>query len=251
MKPLQTALETAKSALKIAQDQLTQAQTAKKAADEALARAKETAMTDAEKYGNDVQINNITAKAGTQTLPELTMANPEQSPVAHASYMVLMAAAKESLPAMLYGTKLSWNKLAQALRDLANAGDYTEEALVTFPDGFTVVKKFALHVTAPATVNNGGNHNDASIYEPYHILILFDATTNKEITRQTAKQVDRPDVARAFGDTRTAGDAGFNNTFTSFKPVAGYYYKLVSRYSLKADANSNYTDYWLDIGKLN
>lgn len=66
LKPLQTALETAKSALKIAQDQLTQAQTAKKTADEALARAKEAAMTDAEKYGNDVQINNITAKAGTK-----------------------------------------------------------------------------------------------------------------------------------------------------------------------------------------
>lgn len=93
------------------------------------------------------------------------------------------------------------------------------------------------------TLNVAGWHaNDASIYEPYHILILFDATTNKEITRQTAKQVDRPDVARAFGNTRTAGDAGFNNIFTSFKPVAGHYYKLVSRYSLKADANSNYTD---------
>ena len=66
LKPWQTALETDKSALKIAQDQLTQAQTAKKTADEALASAKEAAMTDAEKYGNDVQINNITAKAGTK-----------------------------------------------------------------------------------------------------------------------------------------------------------------------------------------
>lgn len=101
------------------------------------------------------------------------------------------------------------------------------------------------------TLNVAGWHaNDASIYEPYRTLILYDATANKEVTRQTAKQKARSDVARAFGDIRTAGNAGFENAFTSFKPVAGHYYKLVSRYSLTADANENYTDYWFDVGKL-
>lgn len=96
----------------------------------------------------------------------------------------------------------------------------------------------------------GWHANDASIYEPYRTLILFDSTANREVTRQSVTAVSRPDVARAFNDTRTAGNSGFNAMFTGFTPVAGHQYSLVSRYSLTADANHNYTDDWFSLGTL-
>lgn len=213
------------------------------------------------------------------------MANPEQSPVATASYMVLMAADKESLPAMLYGTKLSWNNPAQALRDLANAGDYTEEALVTFPDGSTVVKKFALHVTAPAAVNNGGNHNGAHIdgnqvvdgqghvisgltvkngrieitgwYASnlalgcaYHTIIVLDAQTNREIARTMTKKISRDDVARAYPMIANANQSGFDVSFDLNPAFVNDNLRVVSRWSASEDANSDYVDYWFNPTKL-
>lgn len=96
----------------------------------------------------------------------------------------------------------------------------------------------------------GWHANDASIYEPNRTLILFDNTANREVIRQSGTAVSRPDVARAFSDTRTAKDSGFNASFTHFTPVAGHQYSLISRYSLTADANEHYTDYWFSLGTL-
>lgn len=96
----------------------------------------------------------------------------------------------------------------------------------------------------------GWHANDASIYEPHRTLILFDKTTNREVARQHVSAVSRPDVARAFNDTRTAGQAGFATTFVGFTPVKGHQYSLVSRNSLTSDANENYTDYWFNLGTL-
>lgn len=97
----------------------------------------------------------------------------------------------------------------------------------------------------------GWHANDASIYEPYRTLILFDSTTNREVSRQSVESVSRPDVARTYGDTRTAGQSGFSTNFSDFTPIAGHQYSLVSRYSLTADANQHYTDYWFSLGAFN
>lgn len=97
---------------------------------------------------------------------------------------------------------------------------------------------------------SGWHANDASIYKPYRTLILYDLTANREVSRQNVAAVSRPDVARAFNDTHTAGNSGFNAVFTGFTPVLGHQYSLVSRYSLTADANHNYTDHWFSLGTL-
>lgn len=165
--PLQDAVSRAKSDLTAAQQKLASAQQAKQEADAKLAAANEAAKTDAEKYGDAVQVSPIIVKEGAKSLPSLKLANPEEGPILMASFMVLSAMAAPTLPTVPYGTKINWNDPAQALRDLAHAGNYAEEALITFPDGSTVVKKFAMKVLAPEVINH---NNSSANTEGNHIV---------------------------------------------------------------------------------
>ena len=96
-------------------------------------------------------------------------------------------------------------------------------------------------------VVNGWHANDASTIAPNHFLILFDKTANKQAASIAASQVNRPDVAKAFGTIQTAGKAGFSGTFNSNVIISGHEYALVSRYSTSAAGNGDqghYVVYW-------
>ena len=156
LKDAQDALTTKQATLKEAQDNLDQAKTKlataqanKDQADQELAEAIEAAKTNAEKFGDQVVVNPVNVTEGAKELPELTLANPQALPVSH-NTMALFARVAQSLTALPYGTTVAWNDATKALADMQKAGQYTEQALVTFPDGTTKVVDFKLTVTAVA-----------------------------------------------------------------------------------------------------
>lgn len=101
------------------------------------------------------------------------------------------------------------------------------------------------------TIHVAGWHVTAqSLGRGNHYLILFDATTQRELTRQLVETVNRPDVLKAEPGILNADKSGFDTYFDiSRKAIPegihlSHNLQIVSRYTASADGNSNYTDYW-------
>lgn len=96
---------------------------------------------------------------------------------------------------------------------------------------------------------SGWNATNESLDYKYHWLILFDATTHKEISRQLMKDgdegVSRPDVAKAYPTTFNADKSGFS-TYFSLKNGVNLYnsIQLISRYTNDVNGNGPSYDYW-------
>lgn len=105
-------------------------------------------------------------------------------------------------------------------------------------------------------VVSGWHATNYTAVEPYHFLILFDNTSNRQLGSARVKNVARPDLTRVFRNIRSAGQAGFVYTFNNVSLTPGHTYSLVSRYSTtnlgNGDAQgSKYTDVWLARPTLN
>lgn len=96
----------------------------------------------------------------------------------------------------------------------------------------------------------GWHANDASIFQPYHFLIVFDRTSGRQVASSLVPSQASPDVSWAYGhDTKTAGQARFDYAFPKLSLQAGHQYAIVSRYSaIKTgngdDGQGSHTDYW-------
>lgn len=103
----------------------------------------------------------------------------------------------------------------------------------------------------------GWHANDASIYEPYHYLIVFDNTTGNQVTTKRVTNNASGDVAKIYSDTRTANRARFDVDLGSLNLTAGHTYSLISRYSSYNGGNgddgngADYTDYWFPAQTFN
>ena len=85
----------------------------------------------------------------------------------------------------------------------------------------------------------------------YHTIIILNANTGKEITRQTTDQlVQRHDLVQAFPNVLTAQQSGINVTMQLKPGMADQPIQIISRYSTTADANSDYVDYWFNPQRL-
>ncbi|KRM30362.1 hypothetical protein FD32_GL001694 [Limosilactobacillus panis DSM 6035] len=144
----QTKLDTAKTNAKLAHDQLDKAkanfQAKKNAYDDAVAHL----ISDAQQYGLQVKLaqDHFTINEGDQ-LPTLKLDNQfaphrENSAITN-MFMNLAAMPGDVLPE---GTKISWADPTKANTDAQHAGDYTENVLITFPDGSTITKQVELTV---------------------------------------------------------------------------------------------------------
>ena len=93
---------------------------------------------------------------------------------------------------------------------------------------------------------SGWHATSQSLGRPYHYLLLFDRTTNREVQRvkATAANSTRPDVARAFPDTYNAGQSGFNAQFTVQPALNGHELVVLSRWTDDPAGNGNAVDYW-------
>lgn len=90
----------------------------------------------------------------------------------------------------------------------------------------------------------GWHAADQSVGRPYHYVILFDATTGREVKRQLVQAIARPDVAKVNGDVYNAGQSGFNLTMTVDSSLSGHNLQAISRYSDSKSGEGYYIDYW-------
>ncbi|KRL78664.1 glycoside hydrolase family 73 protein [Ligilactobacillus equi] len=98
----------------------------------------------------------------------------------------------------------------------------------------------------------GWHAADASINQKNAFIILYDATTGHEISRQTYTPSKRTDVARVYPNIYNAANSGFDLTFKNLnlKSLAGHNLQVVARYSNQKNGEGSRTDYWSRIFKL-
>lgn len=98
-------------------------------------------------------------------------------------------------------------------------------------------------------VVSGWHANDFSVIAPYHYLIVFDDTANRQVAAQrVVAPVRRTDVAKAYPTVVTAAAAGFKVDLGQLKLQPNHTYSFVSRYSISDQGNGgggNYQDQWL------
>lgn len=94
----------------------------------------------------------------------------------------------------------------------------------------------------------GWHATNESLNYKNHWLILWDATTGREISRQQVNAgddgVDRPDVANVYKTTFNADKSGFNTYFSLKGITLTDRIQLVSRYTNDVNGNGPSFDYW-------
>ncbi|WP_035191150.1 NlpC/P60 family protein [Ligilactobacillus equi] len=85
------------------------------------------------------------------------------------------------------------------------------------------------------------SHNQTSTW-----MIVYDATTNREVTRQQYATVERDDVKKAYPTIYNAKYSGFNMSFDlSGYNLANHTIRLIARYSNNPrNGEGQYTDLW-------
>lgn len=102
---------------------------------------------------------------------------------------------------------------------------------------------------------SGWNATDMSVVAPYHFLILFDRTANRQVAAKLVTNTVRNDVTRAYLQIKTAANSGFNADLGVVNLDPSHDYALVSRYSMFNTGNGDhgagtYYDNWMNIGTL-
>lgn len=111
-----------------------------------------------------------------------------------------------------------------------------------FLDSF-VVKNGQLTVS-------GWQAADQSYSQKNHFVILYDATTHREIARQQVTNIERPDVQRAYPSIYNAGKSGFKASFRLSNNLVGHDIRVISRYSDASNGEGTRTDFWFNAIKL-
>lgn len=84
--------------------------------------------------------------------------------------------------------------------------------------------------------------------EPYRFMIVFDATTGKELARvRVTTNVVRNDVGSYLPDIYNSDKGGFSVTFKKLQIPSGHKIQIVSRYSNSQTGEGKYTDFWSKI----
>ncbi len=97
----------------------------------------------------------------------------------------------------------------------------------------------------------GWNATSQSLNYPYHWLILFDTTTNKEVSRQKVDNIKRTDVAKAYPTILNADNSGFEGTFSLKGINLIDSLQVISRYSNDmVNGEGQYVNYWFPAQKL-
>lgn len=101
-------------------------------------------------------------------------------------------------------------------------------------------------------VANGWNANDASAQYKKHYIILYDATTHKEVSRQLVNNQASEDVYdNGYNGVYGAKNSRFQASFDYNPSLAGHNLQIISRYTDSNDGNSDYSDYWFTPQKFN
>lgn len=96
----------------------------------------------------------------------------------------------------------------------------------------------------------GWQATDQSYNQKNHFVILYDATTHREIARQQVTNLDRPDVQKAYPSIYNSAKSGFKAAFKLDSSLIGHEIQVISRYSDANNGEGNRTDFWFDAIKL-
>lgn len=99
-----------------------------------------------------------------------------------------------------------------------------------------------LHVAGWQASNQAAN-------KPYHYLIVWNKSQNREITRARVNLGTRQDVANAYPTIFNAGVAGFDHDF-NIVPGMNDEIQIISRWTNDAKGNGSATDYWFSPQRL-
>lgn len=96
---------------------------------------------------------------------------------------------------------------------------------------------------------SGWHAADQALDRQYHYVILFDATTKKEISRQRVTLINRGDVERAYNNVYNSGKSGFSADFVMNDALRaalqnGDSIQVISRYTDDKNGDGNRVDYW-------
>ncbi|WP_125766769.1 peptidoglycan recognition protein family protein [Lapidilactobacillus wuchangensis] len=90
----------------------------------------------------------------------------------------------------------------------------------------------------------GWHAADGSVNRPYHYIILYNDTDNREITRTKVDNYVRNDVAALYSDVYNSDKSGFSTSFKLDPSLSGKKIRVLSRYSDSATGNGNNVDQW-------
>ncbi len=138
------ALATAQKALANAQTELDRIKNSQ------TTPSKPTTKTDAEQYGDAVQMKALSVTVNGQ-LPEPQFVNGFHKVVQASNSLLVLSATDTNAVSLPEGTTASWADANTVKAHLANDGTYYEDVLVIFPDGSTTTVKEQLNVTAAKT----------------------------------------------------------------------------------------------------
>ncbi|NJE31825.1 hypothetical protein E0K97_01705 [Lactobacillus agilis] len=142
--------------------------------------------------------------------------------------------------------------IARFSNDRAGNGNYTDVWSGTYKFNQNAayfdkveVKGTQLHVT-------GWHAADEAAVKPYTYIILYDATSNREIKRINYTPTARPDVKNVYKNLYNSDNSGFDVNFNlAGLNLTGHKIQLIARFSNDRAGNGNYTDVWSSLYKFN
>lgn len=126
-------------------------------------------------------------------------------------------------------------------------------------DAVTLNKNVAnlegMSLTSNGITVTGWHAADQSLSRSNRYVILYDATTKREIARQAVSSIARPDVQKVNADVYGSQNAGFDATFTMNGALQtalqnGDALQVISRYTNDPAGNGNAVDYWFGAKKF-
>ena len=118
----------------------------------------------------------------------------------------------------------------------ANNGNLDSASVSTDSNGKTSLNVSGWHATGQSNT------------ERNRWVIVYDNTTNREVTRQQALVQERDDVQKAYPNIANSKNSGFNLSISIPANVLNHSLSLVSRYSNDAlHGEGQHTDYWFPI----
>ena len=144
-----TDLKNAKAKAEQTAKDLKAAQTKAMETKAALQKAKDALITDAKVYGKSVSLKPIVTIHVGDPAPVVEIANPmAKDPTQSLIASAFLKMASSKLDTIPEGTKADWADAKKVANDIKNAGNYTEDITVTFPDSSTTKLSAELPVLA-------------------------------------------------------------------------------------------------------
>lgn len=91
---------------------------------------------------------------------------------------------------------------------------------------------------------SGWHATNQALGRSNHLVILYDQTANREISRKLINSAYRPDVLRTYQQVVNAQNSGFNTSFSLAGVDLSHSLRIIDRYSNQPNGEGSYVDYW-------